>query len=698
MTRVTVPAVMAILPLAATVLWEPGSAAGGAPTAGTTASLAPERRTAASLVAGTTPDSLRFRYWDAAGVSRYWNNSAWTTTVAEAADSRTDDYHLIGLEIDGNRRRFRWLAGHERQDAIGDAAQGPKLAVLSDWVPLSTWADTSNLRLCIGQRYTDAPKPVDWSIEWVRREHHPVVRHAYTNADTGGPRYTLRHQYSYGQKFLPDDRSVDGIIPWGLPGAWDAHHHRHHHVIRVGERYYLFYEGYEDAATAHVGLATADAAEGPWTKHPANPLVSPTDLAATGYTEVSQPWVVYDVNETDPTKQWKLFVSGRIDGGNALRLFLLTSNQASGPYVKAPGDGPDGSVLAESGLGDWRDDAVSQPVIWWDDVALRWRMLVGGLHLAADGGIERGWSVGLLDSNDLIHWTEEPGNPLLAGTDHTRQSWRAAYGNRIIVDDGGAFSQDAVVVLRDASIGTVAVSRVRSIVGNTLDLYHYVRGTTATGSIVQLTDGASISPNFLARDPDGTLRLYVTIFQPWIREAAFGFGNLELSASYTGPDVWNLAPDHASNLDVFAHAWDALTNQENVCLVSGPVDSGGRAAAVAPTREGYGRGKPTKPPHGLRAVGAATSTLPGRTDSTTWYGFLDNFEGGELDAAFWTPITEGGKVEVIDGTLHIVAAAGQAAFVYLNEVIDPGESQLLLIAMKRSSSDNTEASFGLWNP
>ena len=283
----------------------------------------------------------------------------------------------------------------------------------------------------------------------------------------------MRPPTTNGSLFFPDGRGTD-LLPPGGAGAWDEGGHRKKHVVRdVDGTYYLFYEGFNAAGEATIGLATSTSTAGPWTPNPGNPLITPAMLPGglAVYDVVTAPWAIVDYGETDLQKRWRLMIGGEVRNTEGHRMFLLSAPAAAGPWTQEIGGEIDGSVLAESGLNDWKDDGASDPVIWWDTTDAEWKMMYSGIRQLFS------WGVGHATSTDLISWTESGANPILAGSVDRIQNWTAVNGNVITVADGTMFDRDMPVIIRNESTADDwAISRVRKVVGNDVELYHEISG------------------------------------------------------------------------------------------------------------------------------------------------------------------------------------------------------------------------------
>lgn len=130
--------------------------------------------------------------------------------------------------------------------------------------------------------------------------------------------------------------SIDG--PWtmdtnpvldvGAAGSWDSSFVGQPWVFRVGETWYMEYYGHISGGGASDGLAYTTAAAFPngWTKHPSNPLLSPSETYDAKYAHKPFSLVLpdrilhfYTAVAADDTRQVALAVAGRSVPGLAIQ-------------------------------------------------------------------------------------------------------------------------------------------------------------------------------------------------------------------------------------------------------------------------------------------------------------------------------------------------------------------------------------------
>ncbi len=562
--------------------------AGTEPMSDVAATIADQRVASIGMVNDGEP-SLRFRYQSTpSGPGSFWNGdpaNEWTaigTTASALSPIREGsdaDFWLFGIDLDGPGERFRFFAQHGVGISLAHSRQGLRLTALTDWVEWSDvgdFAETDQLWLTIGDRYL-SDFAGSYDVDWVRLEQGDVT-HGITNARTDlTSEYVLRHHEALGTQFLPDGRGNNALIG-GAPGSWNDNGNRKTCLFRDDDgTHYLFYEGFDQNDKSSIGLATSPTADGIWIPHAGNPVVPQSVLPflGVGYDVLTAPWVIKDVSEPDAQKRWKMLLCGELFFTSVHRIFLLSAPAPEGPWTQESGPGVDGSLIAESAAGDWKDDGVCDPAVWYDEELAVWCMYYSGIREKDTEFGPGGWSIGFATSPDLINWTEASDNPRLGGNPAALRAWTGFSGNSITVSDASGFRPGAAVVIRNAqTTDGWAISRIREIQGNDLVLAQRVEGLTglsANRSVAQI-DAGSLSPMALVREPHGCYRLYVTAFQPFILGAlSAGFGNCELVASFTatspqGPWTW----DDFSSPHVPFDIWGAERSQENLRFVLEP--------------------------------------------------------------------------------------------------------------------------------
>ena len=127
----------------------------------------------------------------------------------------------------------------------------------------------------------------------------------------------------------------------GEKGSWDERVVYTPGILVAEEKYYLFYtaqnfqpSGWEEARPkTYLGLATSDSPDGPWTKSPDNPILSP-----------SEDENLFDSYRIDDSclikregKYW-LYFKGRqwMKGPTETKMGVAIAEKPEGPYLKSP--------------------------------------------------------------------------------------------------------------------------------------------------------------------------------------------------------------------------------------------------------------------------------------------------------------------------------------------------------------------------
>ena len=131
--------------------------------------------------------------------------------------------------------------------------------------------------------------------------------------------------------------TVEGLaLARGAAGEWDRGWVHYPFVARNGTDYWLYYAGWDGAATTRIGLAVASGPTG-FVRHPENPILSPGAAGAWDDAGVFTPSVL-------PGTLWRMFYVGNDPGTNQLGLAYspdgLSWTRWPGNPLLSPSPGP----------------------------------------------------------------------------------------------------------------------------------------------------------------------------------------------------------------------------------------------------------------------------------------------------------------------------------------------------------------------
>lgn len=87
---------------------------------------------------------------------------------------------------------------------------------------------------------------------------------------------------------------------------WERHKVTAAQILKHGDRYLMFYIGFENEHLARIGIARSKNGITDWQRHPANPIISP-GKEKWDHDACYKPFVLYDADE----KKWRLWYNGR---------------------------------------------------------------------------------------------------------------------------------------------------------------------------------------------------------------------------------------------------------------------------------------------------------------------------------------------------------------------------------------------------
>jgi len=186
------------------------------------------------------------------------------------------------------------------------------------------------------------------------------------------------------------------LLPVGPEGSWDSRHAACGMVLKEGvDRYLMWYSGYgttDEHAQWGVGLATASSPLGPWTKHPANPLIKHFGYVG-GVVKVEGKYYLFTAHPIGST------------GDDYSPIALATADQPEGPWQIHQGN----PVMRQGEWSEWDSGGYSEAEVLYHEGLFH--MFYGGAKLY-EPRIATRESIGYAYSPDGIHWTQYGGNPV----------------------------------------------------------------------------------------------------------------------------------------------------------------------------------------------------------------------------------------------------------------------------------------------
>ena len=186
------------------------------------------------------------------------------------------------------------------------------------------------------------------------------------------------------------------VLPLGPKGSWDAGHTACAMVLKEGtDRYLMWYSGMGDSAEHEkwgVGLATASAPEGPWTKHPQNPLLEHFGYVG-GVVKVNGEYRLYTAHPIGSTAP------------DFSPISLATADTPEGPWEIHAGN----PVMRQGEWSEWDSGGYSEGEVLFHGGLFH--MFYGGSK-TYDPRILTRESIGYAYSRNGVQWTKYGGNPV----------------------------------------------------------------------------------------------------------------------------------------------------------------------------------------------------------------------------------------------------------------------------------------------
>lgn len=313
---------------------------------------------------------------------------------------------------------------------------------------------------------------------------------------------------------IPTASDGGSYKPWAnnpvltVGSGWESSTVKDPHVVKVGSTYYCYYSGY-NGTTYKIGLATSTNGF-EWTKHGSNPLLSVGSGGSWDDSQVNAPYVIYDPDETDSTRRWKMWYSGSASGapGKYSIGYAYSSDGISWTkYASNP-------VVSPGSSGTWEDEGVLFPVVWRTSSS-SWTLFYGGRSVT---GSPSDYKIGRATfSTPESTYSKGGGNPIISPS-----SWNQALTSNttsasatVVVADTSGFVVGEPVLLWDTT-QAVMETRIASINSSTqVTITEPAARTWSTGAGSTLRSGfyQSITPRSIIQTSGGTFVLFGTAFQ-----------------------------------------------------------------------------------------------------------------------------------------------------------------------------------------
>lgn len=534
--------------------------------------------------------SIQDEHFSSASVRNWWNAAtpAWETANANSVtDARTDDYYIVGLEIDAPNSRWRLVGVNESFGTAGtyEFDQGPMLVSITDWV---TWANTrsnTDLWLVLGNPYNNLGATREIRVEWARyleaNGDARVFDGWFVSKDALTDGHRIKHTYSYdGKVFLPDSRTAWALdLGGGSPDNSDIQE-----LCAVYDGVatdYMFYTGISSgtksicvASAAHVAN-TGQGQTAAFTRYASNPILSLGAAGAFDEQQIGFACVVCDMTETNAGKRWKMLYTGQKVSDGKRRMGYATAPTATGPWTKQ------GQVLDVGSSGQNDEGSVYGMTVLWANG--QWEVWYEGVEGTDEDGVRHlmratGTDLGTLTKDGVTYYTA----PTATASQSLTANLTTAPGRTVTVASTTGYEVDAAVVFsQDNTNDNWSASRVRKIASSTsLELYHGVTGFTTTypAKVKQIASSPNFTPRRIAR-VGSEWWFYMNIWEPFHNAPEANYDSLLEEAylfTHSGltPAGGTPAIDHAVGAVGFRTTFTGRRSFENLTFLNEPfVDS-----------------------------------------------------------------------------------------------------------------------------
>ncbi len=478
-------------------------------------------------------------YIDTGSTRQSWNSSAqtWgTQSAAQVTENRVgiDNYIEFGLELDGANLRFRMMCWTVQAPSTSYTFQqgGRRLMQLTDWVDWSSvLSGQDNMYLQFGNVFTSFHYG-DFDTEWVRYEDGSR-REGWINGQEGTAYYQITHVHTFGDVWLPQDRTTLAIDK-AAPTAWDDNRVKDPMCVKDGSDYRIFYAG-NNNTTFKIGVATATDPDSAPTKDGGNPIVSPPS----GYTDLFSPYVIKDIVEPDSNKLWKMLCHGFKTTGGETNILYFTAPSYNGTWTYSGSP-----VLSEGGASSVDEEGVNNPVIYWDSIGGQWVVFFAQKRLdpTTSQTIEdTSWATGstldnLTKSNTTLFTWNTNGQEVLTAN---------LSGNIVTIADEAGFTVDSLIFISEDDVSqNYGISRIRKVTSGQLELYHELEGFTS-GNSATIVQADRQHGQYLkhVEKVGNEYRFFGTLYRTYSHVSSYsGFSETSSIWTHSGPTVIGTTP------------------------------------------------------------------------------------------------------------------------------------------------------------
>lgn len=355
------------------------------------------------------------------------------------------------------------------------------------------------------------------------------------------------------------------VLLKGSGGAWDDGHVKDPALTYTGSGYVMHFAGY-DGASYQIGVATASAYTGVWTKDAGNPCIALGSGGSFDDAGANFPTVLYE--PTDTGKEWKVWYGA--NDGSTQRVAYAYSSNPDGPFTKV------GVVLDVGSSGTWEDVGVVPAGIY--KAGATYYLFYQGRQ----GTTVPRWQGGVATFTDPEGtYTKDAGNPVLlarfndAGTTVVPTVDVTAGATSLLIADASVFNVGEPVSLADGDT-TAEHFYITSKTATLITLDHAVVGNfTGGGKVFRSFAYNSVVPRSILQ-LGGGLEMFGTPFQPvedltqpgsklW--EGSFRW----TSSALDGPWAYNYVPGRGLlfPLTPVGEAWHSVS-AENPSVIVAP--------------------------------------------------------------------------------------------------------------------------------